>query len=311
MKILAVESSHDDTSVVLYENKKVIKELSFTQTEFHKQFGGTVPEFASRGHFDRFPKILEELNKDYDLSTIDHVAYTAKPGLIGSLHVGTLFAKGVALALGKEAKPINHMFGHIYAVSYTEDIIYPAIALVVSGGHTQIWHVKSVEDIECLGQTKDDAVGEVYDKVARKMGLGFPGGPVIDRMAYEGERVIDFKLKDDKTYDFSFSGMKTKIINYVHNKEQKGEDYSKEDVCASFQESVVEILMKKTTRAIEEFKPASIVLGGGVSANSYLRSEFAKLHENALIPAMRFTTDNAMMIAIRSHIKEEYNEKNK
>ena len=192
------------------------------------------------------------------------------------------------------------MHGHIFACAYNHEIEYPAIALIVSGGHSQIWHVKSPNpsDIEILGETKDDAVGEVFDKVARKLKLGFPGGPIIDKSAKKGKKSIDFSIFDDKTYDFSFSGIKTKVINFIANKEQKAEEINIEDVCLSFQTDIFAPLISKTKRAIEEYKPKSIILGGGVSANSQLREEFQKLHSNALIPEMKYTTDNASMIAI-------------
>lgn len=305
MKIIAIESSHDDTSVVLYKDKQILREISFSQTEFHKRFGGTIPEYASRGHFERLPKILETLLKEEDLTGIDHIAYTSEPGLIGSLHMGQLFASALGFALDVPVKKVNHMHGHIFAVAFTEEIKYPSIALIVSGGHTQLWEVKSIHEIKLIGQTKDDAVGEVYDKVARYLKLGFPGGPKVDKLAKEGKNIINFDLVDDHTFDMSFSGIKTKVKNYIHNLEQKHQEIPVADICASFQEAIVKILMKKTQAAIDKYQPASIILGGGVSANSHLREEFKKLHPVALVPAMKYTTDNAMMIAITSHLKSE------
>ena len=307
MKILAVESSHDDTSVSLYENRKIIEEITISQTEFHKKFGGTLPEFASRHHAETIIKILDVFNKKYDLNQIDFVAYTKFPGLIGSLHVGRIFAYGLGVALNKKVVGINHMHGHIFAAGFNNEIIYPAIALIVSGGHTQLWHLKSAypEDIKLLGGTKDDAVGEVYDKVARRMGLGFPGGPIIDKKAKSGTPSIDFNIKNDETYNFSFSGMKTKILNYIHNAEQKNEELNIENICASFQEAILKPLIVKTKKAIEEYEPKSLILGGGVSANSRLRDMFSKLHPNALIPEMKFTTDNASMIAITADFQSK------
>lgn len=307
MKILAIESSHDDTSVVLYENKVILKEISLSQTDFHKKFGGTVPEYSARIHFERFTPILEEFMKEFDLTTIDHVAYTYKPGLVGSLHMGKLFAHAIGFALNKEVRKINHMHGHIFAVCFNHEITFPALALIVSGGHTQLWDVKGyTEDkITLIGETKDDAVGEVYDKVARVLELGFPGGPVIDKLSRTTEDGIDFHINDDQSFNFSFSGLKTKVINYVHNADQKGTVIDKAKVAKGFQDAVVNNLISKTTNAINEYSPESIILGGGVSANSLLRSEFAKLHQKALIPEMKYTTDNAMMIAITSHLQKE------
>ena len=307
MKILAVETSHDDTSVSFYENRKVIKEMTISQTEFHKKFGGTLPEYAARHHAQTIVKILDQFQKEFDLNTIDHIAYTKLPGLIGSLHVGRIFAKALGFALNKKVLPINHMHGHIFACYFNHNITYPAIALIVSGGHTQIWHLTSCKpkDIKLLGQTKDDAIGEVFDKFARKLKIGFPGGPVIDKLATKGQPSIDFSIKNDDTYDFSFSGFKTKAINYVHNLQQKNEKLNLENICSSFQEYIFKPLILKTKRAIEEFKPKSLILGGGVSANSELRYKIAKLHSNALIPEMKYTTDNASMIAITSHIQND------
>ncbi len=302
MKILAIETSHDDTSIALYEDKRIIKEITMSQTDFHKQFGGTVPEFAARRHADNLGVILKQFINEFDLSTLDHIAFTKEPGLLGSLHMGRLVAYGLGFSLGKPVYPVNHMHAHIFAVGFTHEIIFPAIALIVSGGHTQLWHVKSVKDIDLLGETKDDAVGEVFDKIARSMGIGFPGGPLIDKLAKESTSPANFDLTDDGTYDMSFSGIKTKIINYVHNKNQTESTYSKADVSKGFQNAITKILVSKTKRAIEQFNPASIILGGGVAANSQLREEFAKIHENALIPELKYTTDNASMIAITSDL---------
>lgn len=305
MKILAIESSHDDTSVSLYEDRKIIEEITISQTEFHKKFGGTLPEYAARHHSETIVKILDKLMSKYDLTDIHHVAYTKNPGLIGSLNVGRAFAYAVGFSLDKEVVPVNHMHGHIFAAGFNHEIIYPAIALIVSGGHTQIWYLTSPtpEDIKLLGGTKDDAVGEVYDKVARKLKLGFPGGPVIDKLAKQANDKIDFTINNDKTYDFSFSGMKTKLLNYINQKEQKSEEIDMPLVCHSFQEAILEPLIVKTKRAIEEYNPKSVILGGGVSANSRLRELVAELHENALIPEMKYTTDNASMIAIASDLQ--------
>lgn len=306
MKILAIESSHDDTSLSLYENRKVIKEITISQTEFHKKFGGTIPEYASRHHAENIVKILDLFKNEFDLTTIDCVAYTKNPGLIGPLHVGRVFAYALGFSLNKPVFGINHMHGHIFAAAFDHDILYPAIALIVSGGHTQLWYLESPmeEDIKLLGGTKDDAVGEVFDKVARKMKIGFPGGPVIDKLAREGEGEYNFNIKIDETYSFSFSGMKTKLINFVHNKEQTGLELNKENISKSFQDAIFKPLIEKTKRAIIEFNPKSIILGGGVSANTQLRNDFLELHDNAFIPSLKYTTDNASMIAIACDLQK-------
>lgn len=302
MKILAIETSHDDTSIALYDTKKIIKEITVSQTSFHQLYGGTLPEFASRLHAINLPIILKELLENYDLSDIDHIAYTATPGLIGSLQMGKIFAEALALVLNKKVFPINHMHAHIYAVCFNHEIIYPSLALIVSGGHTQLWHVFDIDKIVLLGETKDDAVGEVYDKIARALKLGFPGGPLIDQISsqYEGE-FYDFSLLHERNYDFSFSGLKTKVTNFINQANMKNEEIDVNKIASSFQKSVVENLIFKTKWAISQLNPASIIIGGGVAANSLLRSEFAKLHAKALIPDKKFTTDNASMIAIMSN----------
>ena len=300
MKIIAIETSHDDTSVVIYEDKKILHDFSFSQTDFHKQFGGTLPEYASRLHFDNLKKIAKELSK-IDLSDVDHIAYTKEPGLVGSLHMGRLFAYAISMTLDKPIKAINHMHAHIFAVGFNHEIKYPAIALIVSGGHTQLWKVNSVNDIKLLGETKDDAIGEVFDKVARKLKIGFPGGPVIDKLSKKSLDPIDFSIDLTNDYNFSFSGLKTKVMNYINNTK----NFKVEDVARGFQEAAIKNLIAKSKKAIKDFKPSSIILGGGVSANSLLRKEFQKLHPNALLPELKYTTDNASMIAMISHLKEK------
>lgn len=308
MKIIAIETSHDDTSVVLYENRKILQQFAFSQTDFHKQFGGTVPEYASRRHCERLMEILPALLK-LDLSNLNHVAYTNEPGLIGSLHMGRLFAKALALALKVPAKPINHMYGHIFAVAFNVKITYPALALIASGGHTQLWEVKELNKIDLIGQTQDDAAGEAYDKVARALNLGFPGGPVIDKL-YDAKKVTGiFDLKVSKDHNFSFSGLKTKVLNYINNCQQKKAKLDTAFIASNFQSAIVKYLIAKTKQAITVYHPQAVILGGGVAANSLLRKEFAKIYTKVLIPDLEFTTDNAMMIAMRSALKEQ-NESN-
>ena len=303
--ILAIETSHDDTSLALYKDKKILWEKTLTQTEFHKKYGGTVPEYASRHHFVNLEIILEELKSRFDLKDLDHIAYTYKPGLIGSLHMGQLFANALGMSLNKPVHKINHMFGHIYAIHFEHEIKYPAIALIVSGGHTQLWLVKSVNNIELINETKDDAVGEVFDKVSRKLDLGFPGGPRIEEAANKSKNKFNFDLKTPNEISLSFSGLKTKVINFIHNQTQKNNQIDKDAIAKGFQEAIIDNLISNTKIAIKKYKPNSIILGGGVAANTYLRTEFAKIHNVPLIPSKKYTTDNAMMIAARSAVKNQ------
>ena len=261
-----------------------------------------VTEYAARNHSDTLGMILSKLKKE-DLSSIDHIAYTYKPGLIGSLQMGRLFAYGLSFALNKPIYPINHMYAHIFAVEFEYNIKYPAIALIASGGHTQLWKVDSPTKINLLGQTKDDAAGEVFDKISRKLKLGFPGGPAIQNKALESKTPIDFRINTTHDYDFSFSGFKTKIINFIHNLEQQKQQIPIADIAYGVQKAIVENLVDKTKFAIKEFSPKSIILGGGVAANDSLRKKMSDTFgDKALIPSKKYTTDNAAMIAIRSHI---------
>lgn len=304
MKILAIETSHDDTSLALYDDKKIIYSCTKSQTEFHKKFGGTVPEYASRGHFENLYFLLEEI-KQFNLFSIDAIAVTVTPGLIGSLNMGKVFADGLSIALNKRIIPINHMHGHVFAIEFNHNIKYPAIALIVSGGHTQLWKVNSPNDLQIIGETTDDAAGEVFDKVARRLGLGFPGGPYIDKCFSEWKGdYIDFKIREGVDLNFSFSGLKTKVINYIANNEKK-DNFNVTQVAASFQYWIVDYLIKKTKLCLELNSVNSIIIGGGVSANDYLRSEFAKLHDFSLIPEKKYSTDNAMMIAITADLQNK------
>lgn len=299
MIVLGIESSHDDTSLAIVENLNVKVYLKISQIEIHKKYGGTIPEIASREHYQNFYVLLEELKTKYDLNKIDYIAYTEKPGLIGALQMGQLFAHALSKALNKPLSPINHLDGHIYSVllDNKNKITYPSIALVVSGGHTNLYLLKNKDEKILLGQTIDDAAGEVFDKVSRTLFNKFPGGPEIDKIFYENKNknFSDYKLTNPKLenkYDFSFSGYKTQIINKVKN-----ENINKELLAASFQKHIIDFIISKIKLAIDEYQPKSIILSGGVSANKYLREEFIKLHKNALIPDFEYSTDNGAMIA--------------
>ncbi len=307
MKILAIESSCDETAAaVVVDGREVLSNVINTQIEEHKKFGGVVPEIASRRHSENILAVVDEAlaNAKTTLEEIDAIAVTYAPGLIGALLVGVSFAKGLAFATGKPLIPVHHIAGHI-AANYIqfEDLKPPYLALVVSGGHSQIVEVKDYSSFKIVGKTHDDAAGEAYDKVARVLGFPYPGGVYIDKAAALGD---DTKYKlphpkiDGSPYDFSFSGLKTAVINVVHNAEQKGEEICKNDMAASFQKTICEILTDKAVSAAKSLGYNKIVLAGGVSANSGLRSKLQNsCDENGLklyLPPLSLCGDNAAMI---------------
>lgn len=319
MKILAIESSCDETSIAVVEDgKHVLSNVTYTQIEIHKQYGGVVPEVASRHHIEKVTYVLEgALQKaNITLDEIDAVAVTQTPGLVGSLMVGINTAKTIALAFNKPIIYVNHIHGHIYANYLTNDFLFPLIALVVSGGHTEIVLMKDHFDFEILGETLDDAVGEAYDKIARVVNVGYPGGPIIDKMAASGTptyKLPHVKLGKD-SYDFSFSGLKSAVIN-LHNKAQmKGETLNAFDLAASFQDAVVDVLVSKTKRAIEEYNCKQVIVAGGVAANKGLRKNMQQMVdqlENVTLtfPPFEYCTDNAAMIGVAAyfqHLKMNY-----
>lgn len=306
VKILAIESSCDETSVAIVENgRKVLSCVIDTQIEIHKRFGGVVPEVASRNHILAIDNVTKEALTRANLTfdDIDLIAVTYGAGLLGALLVGVNYAKGLAYALNKPLLAINHIKGHI-ASNYIshEDLTPPFTCLLISGGHTAILDVESYTKFTKIGATVDDAVGEAFDKVARVMGLSYPGGVNIDKYAKEGESNINFAHKNilAGTYNFSFSGIKTAVINYVHNKEQKGEKISIPDVSASFQTFVVNELAGKTLKAMQERNSKKLVVAGGVSANSFLKKELTAKSEELgfklYMPELKYCTDNAAMI---------------
>lgn len=311
MLILAIETSCDETSIaIVKDGKEVLTNIISSQIEIHKEFGGVVPEIASRHHIKNISAILSEALDEakVTMEEIDYIAVTYAPGLIGALLVGISFAKGLAYSYNKPLIPVHHIKGHIYANFIENDIKLPAICLVVSGGHTNILHIDENHKFTNLGQTLDDAVGESYDKVARVLGLGYPGGPVIDRLAKEGNgEAISFKEARVDNYDFSFSGIKTAVINYVNQKRMKEEEINEKDLVASFQKSVVDVLVKKTIKASIEKNCKTILLAGGVAANSALRENMKKECDKrniALVfPKMVYCTDNAAMIAAAAYYK--------
>ncbi|VYT64132.1 tRNA (adenosine(37)-N6)-threonylcarbamoyltransferase complex transferase subunit TsaD [Peptoniphilus gorbachii] len=307
MKVLAVESSCDETSVAVVENgREVYSNIIASQIDTHKKFGGVVPEIASRQHVEAINTVLKEgLDQaGVKLSDIDIIAATKGPGLIGALLVGLSAGKALALATGKPFVGVNHIVGHVCAnyISF-KDLEPPFIGLIISGGHTYLIEVKDYVDFTLHGRTVDDAVGEAFDKVARSLGLSYPGGPVVDALAKKGKESIEFPrvmIKEDN-YNFSFSGLKTAVLNYLNSTRLRGEEIVVEDVCKSFQEAVVDVLLEKSFRLAREKNMDKIVICGGVSANSRIREAFeergSKENIKIFYPELKLCTDNAAMIA--------------
>lgn len=302
--ILAIESSCDETSVSINKNgREEIATVVLTQMDIHAQFGGVVPEIASRHHIENITMVIEEcLTKaNMTIDEIDAIAVTYGPGLIGSLLIGLQAAKTLAYIYHKPLIPVHHIAGHIYANALVEPMRFPLIALVVSGGHTELIYMKEDYSFEKIGGTLDDAVGEAYDKVARVIGLPYPGGPRVDQLAHEGEDTYHLPIPlDDESYDFSFSGLKSAVINLAHNEKQRGNELNKANLATSFQNRVVEVLAKKTLRALEEYDVDHLIVAGGVAANKGLREKLTELCQEKNIhltfPPMKYCTDNAAMI---------------
>lgn len=307
IKILAIESSCDETAAsVILNGREILSNIVNTQMELHKKFGGVVPEVASRLHMETMNLVIKEALEKADLTfdDIDAIAVTYGPGLVGALLVGLSTAKALAFALQKPLVGVNHIEGHICANYISnKDLKPPFICLVVSGGHTHLVEVKDYNKYEILGRTRDDASGEAFDKIARALGLGYPGGPLIDKMAKLGdENKIDFPkaLIDDDSYDFSFSGLKSAVLNYLNAKKMKKEEIVVEDVCASFQKAVVDVLSQKAIKACKDKNYNTLVLAGGVAANSKLRNQLLNTSKKNNIklsyPDINLCTDNAAMI---------------
>lgn len=302
--ILAIESSCDETSMSIIKNGSIeIATVVLSQIDIHKNYGGVVPEIASRNHIENITIVLEELliKANMNLDDITAVAVTYGPGLIGSLLIGVQAAKTISLVTGKPLIPVHHIIGHIYANNLEERLKFPLIALVVSGGHTELIYMKEDYSFKKIGSTLDDAVGECYDKVAKVLDIPYPGGPTVDKLAHIGKDTYNLPYPlDDNTYNFSFSGIKSAVINLVHNEMQRGNKINKEDLCTTFQNRVVTILTKKTMRAIKEYNVKTLVVAGGVSANLGLREKISKecQKENIHVsfPKLKYCTDNAAMI---------------
>ena len=315
MLILGIETSCDETAAAVVENGRIVRSnVINSQIDVHKQFGGVVPEVASRKHLEAINTVIDEaLNEaNVTINDIDAIAVTYAPGLVGALLVGVSAAKAISYATGKPLIPVHHIRAHICA-NYIEhsELKPPFVSLVCSGGHSHIIYVQDYNVYKILGQTRDDAAGEAFDKVARVLGLGYPGGPKIDKISTEGnEDAIPFKQvsfgKDN--YDFSFSGIKTGVINYIHNAEQKGESVVISDVAASFQKNVVEVLINNLISASDSVGCDVVTLAGGVASNSRLRKELEmkKGDKKSYFPSPVFCTDNAAMVAVCGYY--EYHE---
>jgi len=299
--VLGIESSCDETSVAIVKNgREVLSNIISSQIEIHKVYGGVVPEIASRNHIEAISNVTKEAlqQANLDFKDIDIVSCTYGPGLVGALLVGLSYAKALSYSLKKPLVGVNHIEGHIAANYITfKELEPPFLALIISGGHTHLVDVKDYNSFEILGKTRDDAIGEAFDKIARIIGLGYPGGPKIDNLAKEGTPTITLPYAKIDNLDFSFSGLKTAILN-MYNKDKT---INKEDLCASFQKTATDMLIKNTEEALEKTKYKKVVLAGGVSANSYIRKRFEQLQDekNILVyfPEKTLCTDNAAMIA--------------
>lgn len=304
--ILAIETSCDETAVaIVASGQEILANKVASQIEIHARFGGVVPEIASRQHLlalnPLIPQALAEAGLGWQ--NIDALAVTQGPGLVGALLIGVSTAKALAWSLDKPLVAVNHMAGHIYANMLGGPVQFPLICLVASGGHTELIYMKEDLDFQLLGQTRDDAAGEAFDKVARVLDLGYPGGPAVDKLAQEGRDNLDFPriMLEEGSLDFSFSGLKTAVMNHVHNLRQRGLKVSIADIAASFQAAVVDVLVRKTAQAVDTMKPATLLMAGGVAANSQLRRSMEIMAgEKGIplrIPSLELCTDNAAMIA--------------
>lgn len=307
--ILAVETSCDETSLAIVKNgKDVVGMEVYTQMDTHALYGGVVPEIASRMHTEAITLVLDSLLKktNFDLKNIDAVAVTYAPGLMGGLLVGIEFAKTISFVYNKPLIKVNHMVGHIYANNIEDNLEFPLLAVVVSGGHTELVEMTGDYKFKLLGSTLDDAIGEAYDKVARVMGVPYPGGPNVEKLAKDGNIRYDLgKPVNDDTFNFSYSGLKSAVINLVHNYKQRGEEININDLAASFQFTAVDEICRKVDLALKGNNYKMIILAGGVSANMYLRSEVGKVAEKydvrLSVPRMLYCTDNAAMIGAAAY----------
>ena len=302
--ILAIESSCDETACAIIKNEELLANVISSQIEVHQKYGGVMPEIASRLHLENILYVIDDaLSKaNIKLEEVSAFAITRGPGLIGALHVGLQAIKTLALIYNKPIIPVHHLAGHIYANEFVSPLKFPCLAIVVSGGNTELVYMKEHLDFKVIGETKDDAIGESFDKVARVMGLPYPGGVAIDKLAKLGKHTYKLPtLMHDGTLNISYSGLKTAVINLVHKEEQNGKKINVNDLARSVLDVAVNELLLRVKKATSEYEVKQIVLAGGVSANSYLRSEITRIYDGSnievIIPPLWCTTDNAAMIA--------------
>lgn len=314
--ILAVESSCDETSVAVIEDgTKIVSNIVASQVKSHQRFGGVVPEVASRHHVEEITLCMEEALDKANIKPdeLSGVGVTYGPGLVGALLIGISAAKAFAWAHDLPLIPVNHMAGHIYAAQFVTPLEFPLMALLVSGGHTELVYMKETGSFEIIGETRDDAAGEAYDKVGRVLGLKYPSGKEIDELAHQGQDIYQFPraMIKEANYDFSFSGLKSSFINTVHNAEQRNEELVMKDLAASFQASVVDVVTDKTIRACKEYPVKQLVMAGGVAANKGLRERLSKEVATELpgvafiVPPLNLCGDNAAMIGAAAFVEAE------
>lgn len=314
--ILAIETSCDETSAAVVKNgNQILSNIVASQVKSHQRFGGVVPEIASRHHVEQITLIVEEAMRVAEVTyeELDAVAVTEGPGLVGALLIGVNAAKAIAFAHQIPLIAVNHIKGHIFANQLVNEMTYPLLSLVVSGGHTELIYMEQADSFEIIGETRDDAAGEAYDKIGRVIGVPYPGGKHIDDMAHKGEDTYHFPraMIHENHYDFSFSGLKSAFINTVHNAKQKNEELNDDNLAASFQAAVVEVLVNKTVRAVKEKKVKQLVLAGGVAANKGLREALTEaIAQDApdvelLIPPLELCGDNAAMIGAAAFVQLE------
>ena len=317
--ILAIESSCDETAVAIIKNaKEIVANVVATQIDVHKDFGGVIPEVASRIHVENISMVIEEALKkaNMDVADVDAIAVTQGPGLVGSLHVGVQAAKTLAWAYDKPLVPVHHIAGHIYANQLITELAFPLLALVVSGGHTELVYMKDEWSFEILGTTQDDAIGEAGDKVGRVLGLPYPGGVYVDKIAKDGKAIYTLaKPKTENELDFSFSGLKSSVLQFIDRCKRKNETFLPEDLAASYQETAFEALLERARKALELYHPKQMLLAGGVAANSCLRKkiseDMAKAYPEVtfIIPPLSCCTDNAAMIGVAGTIAYQHGER--